>query len=78
MSGRRAGFVGAVTGLVYLAAPAAAFVVMFFAGIGSLYMCEWIGLGDVAAMVVTVPAATAIGVGTWLLLLRLFGLSIPS
>jgi hypothetical protein len=49
-----------------------ALVAMFFAGVGSLYVLyEWVGFGDIAAMVVTVPAATAVGVGTWLLVARL-------
>jgi hypothetical protein len=58
--------------LVYrTTALAVALMVTFSAGIDCVYACEWVGLGEIAAMVVTVPVASAIGISTALLLLAL-------
>jgi hypothetical protein len=55
----------------YVTACALAFVVMFFAGLGIIALCQRAGLGETATMLITVPLGAAAGVLVlWLLLPR--------
>jgi hypothetical protein len=41
---------------------------MFFFGMGMIWLCQQIGLGEIATMLITIPSAAAIGAATAYLL----------
>jgi hypothetical protein len=43
------------------------------AGLGGVAVCQYVGLGEITTMLVTIPAATAVGVGFMVLLGRALG-----
>jgi len=41
---------------------------MFFFGMGMIWFCQQVGLGEIATMLITIPSAAAIGAATAYLL----------